>query len=184
MSWSFDLLRRSGRSLLASLALLNLVLEHSVVCRTRQSTQAKDYISRARDSSGLLSSPASDKSEVFLHPPDGPQDVHFSVIVDALGKAAKVRPRSLGLFWLLEMAHLTLSRFRSIIERNVNDIVVVIVCRNVIVLLPRQDAWCRRKDVPIRTLRHPHFSSWLLVVVCSVLFPVLKKTRLEYTLLL
>jgi hypothetical protein len=48
MSSSFDLLRRSG---VASLALLNLVLEYSVVCRTRRSTHAKAYIRRARVSS-------------------------------------------------------------------------------------------------------------------------------------
>jgi hypothetical protein len=44
-------------SLLASLALLNLVLEYSVVCRARRSTQAKTYTSRARVSSLFYSRP-------------------------------------------------------------------------------------------------------------------------------
>jgi hypothetical protein len=54
---SFDRLRLPRRSLLASLASLNLFLEYSIVCRARRSTQSKACIRRALVRSLIYSRP-------------------------------------------------------------------------------------------------------------------------------
>jgi hypothetical protein len=57
----------AGHQVLEPPGVAGIVLEYSVVCRARPSTQTKAYISRARVSSLVyFSSPASDKSEVFF----------------------------------------------------------------------------------------------------------------------